>query len=86
MSSSPLGTPSRKAPVLAINGLTVEYPLADGTRLTAAADVDLEIAAGEIHALVGESGAGKTTVGNALMGLLQRRARSRRARSRSTGG
>jgi len=71
MSSSPLGTPSRKAPVLAIKGLTVEYPLADGTRLTAAEDVDLEIAAGEIHALVGESGAGKTTVGNALMGLLQ---------------
>jgi len=58
-------------PVLDIRNLRVEYPLANGTLLVAVNDVDLTIQPGEIHALVGESGAGKTTVGNALMGLLQ---------------
>ncbi|WP_296739917.1 ABC transporter ATP-binding protein, partial [Mesorhizobium sp.] len=58
-------------PVLEIRNLRVEYPLANGRLLTAVDNVDLTIEPGEIHALVGESGAGKTTVGNALMGLLQ---------------
>ncbi|WP_429810316.1 dipeptide ABC transporter ATP-binding protein [Ensifer sp. B1-9] len=58
-------------PVLDIRKLRVEYPLANGNTLTAVKDIDLTIRPGEIHALVGESGAGKTTVGNALMGLLQ---------------
>ncbi|MBZ7926193.1 dipeptide ABC transporter ATP-binding protein [Ensifer sp. 2YAB10] len=58
-------------PVLDIRNLRVEYPLANGSTLTAVKDIDLTIRPGEIHALVGESGAGKTTVGNALMGLLQ---------------
>ncbi|MGV1792987.1 dipeptide ABC transporter ATP-binding protein [Rhizobium sp. A37_96] len=58
-------------PVLDIRNLRVEYPLANGETLAAVDDVNLTIAPGEIHALVGESGAGKTTVGNALMGLLQ---------------
>jgi peptide/nickel transport system ATP-binding protein len=58
-------------PVLDIRNLRVEYPLANGETLAAVNDVTLTIAPGEIHALVGESGAGKTTVGNALMGLLQ---------------
>lgn len=58
-------------PVLDIRNLRVEYPLANGDVLTAVAEIDLTIQPGEIHALVGESGAGKTTVGNALMGLLQ---------------
>jgi len=60
-----------KTPVLDIRKLRVEYPLANGGTLTAVKDIDLLIRPGEIHALVGESGAGKTTVGNALMGLLQ---------------
>ncbi|OCP03064.1 MULTISPECIES: ABC transporter ATP-binding protein [unclassified Ensifer] len=58
-------------PVLDIRNLRVEYPLANGNTLVAVKDIDLMIRPGEIHALVGESGAGKTTVGNALMGLLQ---------------
>jgi peptide/nickel transport system ATP-binding protein len=58
-------------PALEINGLRVEYPLADGSVVTAVDDVSLAIAPGEIHAVVGESGAGKSTVGSALMGLLQ---------------
>ncbi len=56
---------------LSIRGLCVDYPLEDGRIVAAVDSLDLDIAPGEIHALVGESGAGKTTVGNALMGLLE---------------
>ncbi len=58
------------APVLEIKDLRVEFPLEGGQVLAAVDGVDLRIEPGEIHALVGESGAGKSTVGNALMGLL----------------
>jgi peptide/nickel transport system ATP-binding protein len=37
--------------------------------------VDLAIGAGEVHGLVGESGAGKTMVGRAVLGILPRGAR-----------
>ncbi len=53
------------APVLEIHGLTVRY----GTRLATSA-VDLTLRAGEILGLVGESGAGKSTVGRAVVRLL----------------
>ncbi len=58
-------------PVLDIRGMRVDYPLAGGV-FTACEDVTLRIMPGEIHALVGESGAGKTTVGNAVMGMLEK--------------
>ncbi|WP_210485949.1 dipeptide ABC transporter ATP-binding protein [Microvirga antarctica] len=62
----------RAPPALAIDGLRVEYPLANGGLFTAVENASLIIQPGEIHALVGESGAGKTTIGNAVMGLLEK--------------
>jgi peptide/nickel transport system ATP-binding protein len=59
-------------PVLAIDNLRVEYPLANGSVFTAVENASLIIQPGEVHALVGESGAGKTTIGNAVMGLLEK--------------
>ncbi len=59
-------------PALAIESLRVEYPQADGGLLVAVDGVSLTIAPGEIHAVVGESGAGKTTVANALIGLIEK--------------
>jgi len=56
--------------ILEITGLRVEYPIEDAPTVVAVDDASLTISPGEIHALVGESGAGKTTIGNALMGLL----------------
>ncbi len=54
-----------------IQNLTVEFP----TRrklFTAVDAADLTVALGEIHGLVGESGAGKSTIGAAIMSLLER--------------
>ncbi len=55
--------------LLSIKGLRVEYPGRKGT-FVAATGVDLTVARGEILGLVGESGAGKSTIGSAIMGLL----------------
>jgi oligopeptide/dipeptide ABC transporter ATP-binding protein len=55
-----------QAPVEA-RGLTVRYR---GTRVPALRAVDLEVARGEVVGLLGESGAGKTTLALALLGLL----------------
>jgi peptide/nickel transport system ATP-binding protein len=62
---------SSATPVLDIEGLRVLYPREDGTPLAAVDDLSLRIAAGEIHAVVGESGAGKSTAGNAVLGILE---------------
>ncbi len=56
--------------MLSVKNLTVQFPGRFGT-FTAIEDVSLTIAPGEIHGLVGESGAGKSTIGAAIIGLLQ---------------
>ena len=56
--------------LLSISGLRVEYPQPLGT-FVAVQNVSLEVARGEIVGIVGESGAGKSTIGSAVMGLLE---------------
>ncbi|MCF2906624.1 ABC transporter ATP-binding protein [Octadecabacter sp. CECT 8868] len=56
--------------MLTIKDLSVKFPSRFGD-FTAIEDVDMSIKPGEIHGLVGESGAGKSTVGAAVIGLLQ---------------
>ena len=56
--------------MLTIKDLLVKFPTRFGA-FTAIEDVDMTIKPGEIHGLVGESGAGKSTVGAAVIGLLQ---------------
>ena len=55
--------------LLTINSLSVVFTTRFGA-FTALDNVSLKVNAGEIHGLVGESGAGKSTVGQAVMGLL----------------
>ena len=56
--------------VLALRGLTVEFPGLDGARVHVVRSVDLNINRGEIVGLVGESGSGKTMVGLSLLDLV----------------
>ena len=56
--------------MLTIKDLTVKFPSRFGD-FSAIEGVDMTIKPGEIHGLVGESGAGKSTVVAAVIGLLQ---------------
>ena len=56
-------------PLLAVRHLRVEFPTRRGT-LVALDDVSFDIAPGEILGVVGESGAGKSLTGAAIIGLL----------------
>lgn len=62
------------APVLSLRNLTVEIPTRHGV-LRPVDSVSYDIVAGEILGVVGESGAGKSMAGNAVIGLLNRPAR-----------
>jgi peptide/nickel transport system ATP-binding protein len=57
-------------PLLQVKNLRVEFPTRRGT-LLALDDVSFDIAPGEILGVVGESGAGKSLTGAAIIGLLE---------------
>ena len=56
--------------LLQVSNLVVEFPHRRGT-LRALDDISFEIAPGEILGVVGESGAGKSLTGAAIIGLLE---------------
>jgi len=56
-------------PLLQVRNLCVEFPGRRGT-LRALDDISFDIAAGEVLGVVGESGAGKSLTGAAIIGLL----------------
>ena len=61
----------KQAPVIKLENVTIAYPKRGRIpEFVAVRDFSLEIYPGEIVGLVGESGAGKTTVGRAAIGLL----------------
>jgi peptide/nickel transport system ATP-binding protein len=57
-------------PLLEVRQLRVEFPTRHGT-LCAVDDLSFEIAPGEMLGVVGESGAGKSLTGMAIIGLLE---------------
>ena len=56
--------------LLEVRNLRVEFPTRRGT-LVAVDDISLEISEGEVLGVVGESGAGKSMTGSAVIGLLE---------------
>ena len=61
---------SAKSSLLQVRNLRVDFPTRRGT-LVAVDDVSFEIKAGEVLGVVGESGAGKSLTGAAIIGLLE---------------
>ena len=59
-------------PVLALSNLSA---ISDRDRAPILRDVSLEVARGETCGLVGESGAGKSTIAKAILGILPRTVR-----------
>ena len=57
-------------PILAVSNLWVTFPAYRRETVRALKGIDLRIDAGEFIGLVGESGAGKTTLARAIMGLV----------------
>ena len=64
--------------LLSVRNLRVEFNTRRGT-LVAVDDVSFDIAPGEVLGVVGESGAGKSITGAAIIGLLERPGRDRKS-------
>ena len=60
--------------LVSVENLTVKYRLSDGSNFNALKDLSLEINRGQIVGIVGESGAGKSTIGKVALGLLDENA------------
>ena len=69
MSPGPASPVRDEAPVLSIRDLRVEFALRRGV-LTAIDGVSFDIGRGEVLGVVGESGAGKSVTGAAIIGLV----------------
>ena len=63
-----MSTPT--VPLLQVKNLRIEFPTRRGI-LTAVDNISFDIAAGEVLGVVGESGAGKSLTGAAVIGLLE---------------
>ena len=63
--ATPAGTPT-----LSVRDLSVEFPTRHGV-LVATRDISFDIQPGEVLGMVGESGAGKSLTGMAVIGLLE---------------
>ncbi|MDJ0113452.1 ATP-binding cassette domain-containing protein, partial [Rhodococcus erythropolis] len=57
-------------PAVQLDGLTISFPSPDGSAKTVVDNLDLTIPRGQFVSLVGRSGCGKTTLLNALAGLV----------------
>jgi peptide/nickel transport system ATP-binding protein len=73
----PLPSVKRGDRVLEVSGLHVHFPVLKGLlrrpvdHIRAVDDVSFDLAAGEVLAVVGESGCGKTTLGRAILRLIE---------------
>src|SRR5262245_41077768 len=59
-----------RAPLLEVHNLRIEFPTRRGA-LVAVDDISFSIAPGEVLGVVGESGAGKSLTGAAIIGLIE---------------
>jgi len=63
-------TEQKNAPVVSVRNLTVDFPLRRGN-FRAVDDISFDIMPGEVLGVVGESGAGKSMTGSAIIGLIE---------------
>jgi peptide/nickel transport system ATP-binding protein len=68
--AAPSSLASSAPPLLEVRNLRIEFPTRRGT-LVAVDDISFSIAPGEVLGVVGESGAGKSLTGAAIIGLLE---------------
>ena len=63
-------TDKKQEPVVSVRNLTVDFPLRRGN-FRAVDDISFDIMPGEVLGVVGESGAGKSMTGSAIIGLIE---------------